>query len=134
MKNILHKKWIGIWSEVLSPTIFKLDIVESFKYRKKQALLFFSTSLLIFSLIIWFFFYEISSVGEGGVQTALVFLFFLPLLITLLFWFRACLIYDFSERVITKKQTRASLIIKISIGSFGFYYCYWMYQLWQIGH
>lgn len=136
MNKILHRKWTDLWSEIFSPTIFKLDIIDSFKYRKKQAWFSLFATLAILSLISWLFSVDISSSKWGEDRVVFLALFYLPLLMTLLFWFRACSIYDFAvggttteEQFITKKQARASLIFRISIVSFGFYYCYWMYRL-----
>lgn len=139
MSETLRKKWTDIWSEVFSPTIFMLDVIDSFKYRKMQAWLALLAALAIFSLISWFFFVDISSVKWRSDRIVLLALFYLPLLVTLLFWFRASSIYDFTiggataeKQFFTKKQARASLIFKASIISFGFYYCYCWYRMWQI--
>lgn len=139
MSKILHKKWTNIWSEIFSPTIFKLDMMDSFKYRKMQAWLSLFATLAIFSLISWFFSVDVSSSKGTRERVVLLVLFYLPCVITLLFWFRACSIYDFPDRTaaegeqfFTKKQARASLIFKASIISFGFYYCYGWYRMFQI--
>ncbi len=140
MSKILHKEWTNIWSEVFSPTIFRLDIIDSFKYRKKQAWLSLLATLIIFSLVSWFFSFDVSNLNWSIDRVVLLAFFYLPFLITLVFWFRACSIYDFTisgtaekERFLTKKQARAALVFMISKFSFGFYYCYCMYRLWQIG-
>lgn len=139
MSKIFHRQWNDLRSEILSLTIFKLDVLESFKYRKKQTWFFLFFCLTLFSLISWGFFIEASRFNWSNGRVFLLILLYLPLLITLLFWFRACSIYDFSslkpaedKLVITKKQARASLIIRISLVSFSLYYGYWMYRLAHI--
>jgi hypothetical protein len=131
MSKILPKRGTYSWKEILSPTIFKLDLVDGFKYRKVQTWFFFFVTLSLFSLVAWLF-----SIDVLTHSIVLLFLFYLPLLITLLFWFRACAIYDCGvwkvhdeKKPITKKQTRASLIGRISLIVFCLYYCYLMYRL-----
>lgn len=135
MSKILPRKWANIWNEIFSPTIFLLDIIDGFKYRKKQTWLSLFVTLAFFALVCWLFSIDISNLNWG---VGWLSLFYLPLLATLLFWFRACSIYDCGvweiheeEKPITKKQARASLIAKISMISFGLYYCYWMYRLFS---
>lgn len=139
MSKPLRKRWADIRGEIFSLTIFKLDIIDSFKYRKKQALFSLFAALAILSLISWFFSMDLSSSTWSKNRVVWLTLPYLPCVITLLFWFRACSIYDFSvgramadEQFFTKKQARASLIFKASIISFGFYYSYCWYRIFQI--
>jgi hypothetical protein len=141
MSKILRRKWANIWSEIFSPTIFKLDIIDGFKYRKKQTWLSLFATLVLFSLIGWLFSIDVANRNWSSDRIVLLALLYLPLLITLLFCFRACSIYDLTvlktteeKWFFTKKQARASLIFKVSVVSFGLYYCYWIYRLWQFGH
>jgi hypothetical protein len=136
MNKILYRKWSDIWTEIFSPTIFMLDLIEGFKYRKKQTWLTFIVALGIFALVGWLFSIDVATLDWSSSQMSFLFLFYSLLLVTVLFWFRACSIYDLSvlqitkhEGFITKKQIRASLLFKITMGSFGLYFCYWMYQL-----
>jgi hypothetical protein len=135
MNKILPRKGTHIWEEIFSPAIFRLDLVDGFKYRTKQTWFSLFVALSLFSLVGWLFFIDASSLNWSIFW---LFLFYLPLLVVLLFWFRACSIYDCSvwkiheeKKPITKKQTRASLIGKISLVVFGLYYCYWMYRLFM---
>lgn len=133
MSKILPRRGTYSWKDILSPTIFKLDLVDGFKYRKAQTWFFFFVTLSLFCLVAWLF--SIDAFAHNW-SIVWLFLFYLPLLITILFWFRACSIYDCGvlqvheeKRPITKKQGRASLIGRISLIMFGLYYCYWMYRL-----
>jgi hypothetical protein len=133
MSKILPRKWSDICSDIFSLTIFKLDVIDGFKYRKKQTWFSLFVTLAIFALVGWLFSIDASSLNWSITWLSL---FYLPLAITLLLWFRACSIYDCSvwemheeKKPITKKQTRASLIGKISLVLFALYYCYWMYRL-----
>jgi hypothetical protein len=133
MSKIFPRKGTYSWKEILSPTIFRLDLIDGFKYRKMQTWFFFFVTLALFSLVVWLFSIEAFT---HNWNIGWLFLFYLPLLIAFLFWFRACAIYDCGvwvvheeKKPITKKQTRASLTGKISLIVFGLYYCYWMYRL-----
>ena len=139
MSKTLHRKWADISGEICSPTIFKLDLIDSFKYRKSQAWFSLLISLALLSLICWMFSADVSRSNWSEERFIVLALFYLPCLISLLFWFRAWSIYDFSvvrataeEQFFTKKQARASLIFKTAYISFGFYYCYFWYVVFQI--
>lgn len=139
MSKTLRKRWADICGEIFSPTIFKLDIIDSFKYRKKQTWFSLLATLAIFALISWFFFIDVSSDKWSKDWIFLLTLLYFPCFVTLLFWFRALSIYNFSvegltreKPFFTKKQARASLIFKVSIILFSFYYCYCWYRMFQI--
>lgn len=139
MNKTLHKKWTGIWEDIFSSQIFKLDIIDGFKYRKKQAWFFLFTTLGVFSLMGCLFYFEASAFNWNKNRVAFLVLFFSPLLITVAFWFRACLIYSFVDwriskeaRVDTKKKARALIIFKASIAPFIIYYGYLMWRLLQL--
>lgn len=137
--KILRKRWAENRDDILSLAIFKMDLIESFKYRAKQTWIAFFVALVFMAHIGWLFCVDMSHRNEIQIQVILLVLFYLPSVLMLLFWFRAFSIYDFSvgwgvvqRDFFTKKQTRASLIFKLSFIVFLLYIVYSIYLMAQI--
>jgi len=137
MNRTLHRKWTGIWKDIFSFWVFKMDLIDGFKYRTGTSWFFLLVTLGIFSLLFWRFFSANSILFWGPDQWGVEALFYVPLLITIIYWFRACLIYDFvrwnfsdRERMSTKKNERAKRMLRVSVVVFAVYYGYWICKMW----
>ena len=139
----MAKKFLGKnpvnWRELVSPQVFKLDIVDGFKYRLKQSLFFLFSTMVLFALLAWGFSYDLADINGNGRQLLLLILLYLPAGVGLVFWFRAGLSYDFDhwdhtnkKKPKTKKSLQAAWVFRVTIVLFGIYYAYWMYRLWQL--
>lgn len=127
MAKIAQIKYPAIWKDVVSPMLFMVDVIDSFKYRTKQAWFALISAIAIFAALFCVLPYK-PSPNDSSFNLIVS---YSPLIITLVFWFRACSIYNFknwdvrrNKPITTKKSIRASFIFKITWAVLGMYYLY----------
>lgn len=135
---------LSAWKDIFSPKIYFIDTIDSFKFRNKQTAFSIFTALILLGLGSWGFILEAYQRKWTGSSIYLISLIYLPLIISIMIWFRGISILDFEssmgyeeKKPRTKKDNRASLSLKIAAYSFVFYYCYLIFRLmgvfWSLG-